>query len=172
MTAADAMRIAKDAGIQVMLDGESLVLAAAIKPPAEVIEILALNKAAIVDLLRGANGGLTFEEWRELFDERAGIGEFEGGLPQEQAEAHAFCHCVDEWLDRNPVRSSAGCCAFCGQSQGQLAEYIWGNSTRDPSEVWLHHECSLAWHRARREKAVETLSVLCSYPCNVGKTFH
>jgi hypothetical protein len=172
MTAADAMRIAENAGIQVTLDGESLVLAAAINPPAEVIEILALNKAAIVDLLRGANGEGALEEWRELFDERAGIAEFEGGLSRKQAEVQALCHCVDEWLDRNLVRSSAGYCAFCGQSQGQLAEYIWGNSTRDPSEVWLHHECSLAWHRARRENAVEMLSLLCSYPCNVGKTLH
>mgnify|MGYP006983380072 FL=1 len=160
MTAADAIRIAENAGIQVTLDGDSLVLAAAVKPPAEVIEILALNKAAIVDLLRGANGGFAIEDWREHFDERAGIAEFEGGLPREQAEVQAFCHCVEDWLDSNSVRSSAGCCAFCGRSQGQLREYSYGNSARASSEVLLHHECSRAWHQQREEKAMEALKLL------------
>jgi hypothetical protein len=39
-----------------------------------------------------------------FYDERAGIAEFEGRLPREEAEARAFARCVVEWLNRNPVR--------------------------------------------------------------------
>lgn len=172
MTATDAMRIAGAAGIQVTIDGDSLVLAAPVEPPAEVIELLADNKAAIVNLLRTANDRLSLGDWQEFFDERAGIAEFEGGLPREQAEVHAFSYCVDEWLDRNPVRSNAGCCGFCGQSQGRLLEYICGNATRKTAEVWLHHECSQAWHQQREEKAVEALTALFSFSYDIKKTLN
>jgi hypothetical protein len=172
MTASEAMRIAEAAGIQITIDGDSLVLAAPVEPRKEVIELLAHNKAAIIKLLRKANDGLSLQDWEELFDERAGIAEFEGGLPREQAEVHAFSYCVDEWLDRNPVRSRAGCCGFCGQSQGRLWEYMCSNSTRETSEVWLHHECSQAWYQEREEEAVEALTALFSFSCDIEKTLN
>lgn len=160
MMAAHAMRIAEAARIVITIEGDNLVLAAPAKPPASVIDLLARNKSAILNFLRRTNGGLSRSDWQELFDERAGIAEFEGGLLREQAEVQAFSCCVDEWLDRNPVRSPTGCCVYCGQSLSRLGEYIWANSARDPSEVWLHHECSVVWHRDRKQKAVEALTAL------------
>jgi hypothetical protein len=49
--------------------------------------------------------GWSREDWQVFFEERAGIAEFDGGLPRLEAEARAFTCCVAEWLNRNPVRS-------------------------------------------------------------------
>jgi hypothetical protein len=51
-------------------------------------------------------GGWSAEEWLVFFDERAGVAEFDGGLPRPQAEVHAFACCVAEWLNQHPVGSA------------------------------------------------------------------
>jgi hypothetical protein len=45
------------------------------------------------------------EDWQVFFDERAGIIEFDGGLPRAEAEAQTFACRVVEWLNHNPERS-------------------------------------------------------------------
>src|SRR5687768_2657387 len=94
MNAADALRVAQAAGIQVTIDGGALVLSAPAQPPAEVLDLLARFKEPIIILLRPGNGGLSSQDWQELFDERAAIGEFDGGLPCELAEGQAFSYCM------------------------------------------------------------------------------
>ncbi len=143
-------------------------------PPVDVLDLLSRHKAAIVTLLRLGNDGWSAEDWRESFDERAGIGEFDGGLARDQAEAQAFSCCVSEWLHRNPVRSVAGRCALCGQSKGLLLPYLTGYSASDPGHTWLHQECSHAWHQERRAKAVAALvasgiTVPAKFPNDFGK---
>src|SRR5207342_393585 len=59
----------------------------------------------IVVLLRPGRDGWSAEDWQVFFDERAGIAEFDGGLPRGAAEAGAFACCVVEWLNRNFERS-------------------------------------------------------------------
>jgi hypothetical protein len=54
------------------------------------------------------------EDWQVIFEERAGIIEFGGGLPRAEAEAKAFNCGVVEWLNRNPERLPAGRCLDCG----------------------------------------------------------
>jgi hypothetical protein len=100
MSAAEAFAAACAAGIQISIDGDDLVLQASAPPPAEVLDLLATHKAAIVTLLRPGNDGWSAADWQEYFEERAGIGEFEGGLPRDQAQAQAFSRCVGEWLQR------------------------------------------------------------------------
>ena len=150
MSAAEALKQARAAGIQVRIDGEALALEASAPPPAEVLDLLVRHKADIVTLLRPGSDGWSGEDWREFFDERAGIAEFDGGLPRDQAEARAFSCCVGEWLHRNPARSPSGRCDRCGQSKGMLLPYLTGYSEIDPGHTWLHQECSLAWHQAYR----------------------
>ena len=157
MSAAEALTQARAAGIQVRIDGEALVLDASAPPPAEVLNLLARHKVDIVNLLRPGSDGWSGEDWREFFEERAGIAEFDGGMPREQAEARAFSCCVGEWLHRNPARSPSGRCNHCGQSKGMLLPYLTGYSTKDPGHTWLHQECSRAWHQAHRAKAVSAL---------------
>jgi hypothetical protein len=110
-----------------------------------------------VTLLRPGSDGSSGEAWREFFDERAGIGEFDGGLRRDHAEARAFSCCVGEWLHRNPVRSPSGRCDHCGQSKGMLFPYLTDYSTKDPGHTWLHQECSATWHQVHRAKAVSAL---------------
>lgn len=100
MSAAEALAVAGAAGIQISIDGDDLVLQASAPPPAEVLDLLARHKATIVRLLRAGSDGWSVVDWQEFFDERAGIGEFDGGLPRAQAQAQAFSCCVGEWLHR------------------------------------------------------------------------
>ncbi len=51
-------------------------------------------------LFREGGAGWSGEDWRALFDERAGIAEFDGGLTRPQAEAVANVACLDEWRRR------------------------------------------------------------------------
>jgi len=157
MSAAEALKQARAAGIRVGIDGDDLALEASAPPPAEVLDLLARHKAGIVTLLRPGNDGWSGEDWREFFEERAGIAEFDGGLPRDQAEARAFSCCMGEWLHRNPARSPSGRCAHCGVSEGLLLPYLTDYSVNYPGHTWLHQECSRAWHKARRAKAVSAL---------------
>ena len=79
MSAADALKAARAAGIQLGVDGEDLVLTASVPPPAAVIDLLASHKAEVVALLRPGRDGWSAEDWQVFFDERAGIVEFDGG---------------------------------------------------------------------------------------------
>jgi hypothetical protein len=44
-----------------------------------------LREAGVVALLRPAEDGWSIEDWQVFFDERAGVAEFDGGLPRIQA---------------------------------------------------------------------------------------
>ena len=157
MSAAEALAQARAAGIQVGIDGDDLTLEASAPPLAEVLDLLARHKADIVTLLRPGNDGWSGEDWWEFFEERVGIAEFDGGLPREQAEARAFSCCVGKWLQCNPARSPSGRSDHCGQSKGMLLPYLTGYSVKNPGHTGLHQECSPAWNRAHREKAVSAL---------------
>ena len=52
MSAAEALRIARAAGVTVTSDGQDLSLAAPTEPPAAVLDLLRLHKPAIIDLLQ------------------------------------------------------------------------------------------------------------------------
>src|SRR5262245_61199408 len=117
MTAAEALKAARAAGVELALDGENLVLNAASAPPAAVLDALSRHKAEIVVLLRPGRHGWSAEDWQVFFDERAGIVEFDGGLSRPEAEAQAFACCVVEWLNRNPEHSPAGRCLVCGDRE-------------------------------------------------------
>lgn len=160
MSAAEALTQARAAGIRLGIDGDDLALEASAPPPAAVLDLVARHKADIVTLLRPGRDGWSGEDWREFFEERAGIAEFDGGLPRDQADARAFSCCVSEWLQRNPARSPSGRCDHCGQSKGMLLPYLTGYSVKDPGHTWLHQDCSRAWHQAHRAKAVLALVVM------------
>ena len=89
MSAAEALKAARAAGIQLGIDGDDLVLEAAVPPPPAVIDLLSSHKASIVALLRPAEDGWSAEDRQVLFDERAAIIEFDGGASRTWAEALA-----------------------------------------------------------------------------------
>jgi hypothetical protein len=131
MSAAAALKAVRAAGIEIVLDGDDLALSAASAPPAAMLDELAQHKAGIVALLRTGHDGWSGEDWLALFDERAGIAEFDGGLPRAEAEARAFECCVAVWLNRNPVCSSPGHCLECGgRAEVGHAATIWHRADR------------------------------------------
>jgi hypothetical protein len=82
MSAVEALKAARAAGIDLALDGDDLVLSAASAPPPGVLDALSRHKAEVVALLRPGRDGWSGEDWLAFFDERAGIAEFDGGLPR------------------------------------------------------------------------------------------
>lgn len=94
MSAAQALRAARAAGIKVMLDGDGLLLEADAEPPRPILRVLKTHKPEIMALLRPGDDGWSAADWQAFFDERAAILEFDGGLPRAEAEARAFACCV------------------------------------------------------------------------------
>ena len=145
MSAAEALKAARAAGVSLRVDGDDLLLEATASPPASVIDALSRHKAEVVVLLRPAADGWSAEDWRAYFDERAGIAEFEGGLARVEAEARAFECCVCEWLNKNPAPSRPGRCVWCGQA-GNEGATILPFGLEPSGHNWVHDGCWADWH--------------------------
>ncbi|MGE3066942.1 MAG: hypothetical protein AB7F51_17040 [Pseudorhodoplanes sp.] len=159
MSAAEALKAARAAGVRLGIDGDALTLEAVTAPPPTVLDLLARHKAGIVALLRPANGGWLGEDWLAFFDERAGIAEFDGGLLRREAVARAFECCVVEWLNRNPARSPSGRCLGCGESE-HAHDKLLPFGTEPSGHAWLHSRCWPAWHAARKAEAIAALATM------------
>jgi hypothetical protein len=159
MSATDALRAARMAGVDVRIEDGGLTLEAAAPPPAEILELLALHKSGIVALLRPVRDPWSAEDWQAYFGERAGIAAFDGGLPRPEAEARAFACCVVEWLNRYFEPSPPGCCLACGG--GDYAhDALLPHGTESIGHVWLHSRCWPSWHTGRRAEAVTALKAM------------
>ena len=158
MSAADALKAARAAGVELALDGDDLALKAASAPPAALLDALSRHKPEIIVLLRPAEEGWSAEDW-QVFDERAGIVEFDSGLPRDQPEGRAFAACVAEWLNRDPVRSPAGCCLGCGRSE-HAHDKLLPFGTESTGHAWLHSCCWPVWHAERKAEAVAALAAM------------
>jgi hypothetical protein len=157
MSAVQALKVASAAGVRLGIDGKDLTLEADAAPPPSVMNLLTCHRADVIALLRTWRDSWSGEDWRAFFDERAGIAEFDGRLPREQAEARAYACCVAEWLNRNPVRSSPYSCLRCGEAeQGHDPLLPFGAETT--GHAWLHPHCSSAWSAARHAEAVAALA--------------
>jgi len=88
MTAAATVRTAIASGVRVKLDGDRLVLSAAQRPNNQLVEEIRSQKPKIVDYLRDLSCWGE-DDWQALFDERAGIIEFDGARSRADAEALA-----------------------------------------------------------------------------------
>ena len=124
-------------------------------------------------LLRSGCDGWSAEDWQVFFEERAGIAEFDGGLPRSEAEALAFACCIVEWLNRNFVRSPPGRCLACGN--GHYAhDALLPHGIEPTGHAWLHSRCWPAWHAERKAGAVAALKAIgitppARFPHDFGK---
>lgn len=159
MSAAEALKAARAAGIELRLDGGDLVLEASAPPPAGILDLLSHYKPDILALLRPSQDDWSADDWQVLFDERAGVAEFDGGLSRTEAEAYAFECCVVEWLNRRPCPSTATRCAQCGKPRSTSAVVLPFGTEPGP-HVWLHAECWTVWQEARRSRAVKALALM------------
>jgi hypothetical protein len=156
MSAAGALKSARALGIRVRIDGDALELEAAAPPPPAVIDLLSRHKADILRLLRPANDGWSPDDWQVLFEERAAIAEFDGGLSMHEAEKRAFAYCLTEWLNRSPAPSAPGRCVVCGGGERPCELVPFGTDTS--GHAWLHRVCWPAWRKAREMEAITALA--------------
>src|SRR5438046_2358557 len=78
MSAAEALKSARAAGVSVTIDSDDLVLRASVPPPPAVLD-------GIIVPLQPETERWSAEDWQVFFDERAAIAEFDGGLPRDQS---------------------------------------------------------------------------------------
>ena len=173
MSAAEALRAARMAGIDVRIEDGGLALEAQAPPSAEILELLARHKPGIVALLRPGRDCSSAEDWQAHFDKRAGIAEFNGCLPRPEAEARAFECCVVEWLNRNFERSPPGLCLGCGGGDN-AHEALVPYGIEPTGHAWLHSRCWSTWHAARNAEAVAALKAMgitppAGFPDDFGK---
>ena len=157
MSAVQAVKLARAVGVRIGIDGDALTLDADAAPPSAVLDLLAHHKPQVIALLRPGGDGWSGEDWRVFFDERAGIAEFDGGLPCDQAEARAFACCIAEWLNRNPARSPPGRCHGCGDAEHGY-DLLLPFGTEPTGHASLHSRCWPAWHASRTAEAIAALS--------------
>ncbi len=173
MTVVEALRAARAAGVGIDLHGDDLVLEASSPPSNVILDALSRNKAGIVALLRPGDDGWNAGDWRVFFDERAGIAEFDGGLPRPEAEVRAFACCVAEWMNRHPLTSSPDRCLACdGGDSANDPLLPFGTDTH--GHAWLHSRCWAGWHQARKADAVTALVAMgvekpTDFPNDFGK---
>jgi hypothetical protein len=159
MSGADALREARTAGINLRMEGCDLALQADTPPPASLLERLARHKPEIVALLRPGRDGWSAEDWQAHFDERAGIAEFDCGLPRQEAEARAFECCVVEWMNRTFERSLPGRCRACGGGD-HAHDVLLPLGIEPTGHVWLHSRCWPAWRAGSKAEAVAALNAM------------
>lgn len=156
VSAVNALNVARMAGIEIQLDGDDLMLEASAQPASDVLALLSRHKVAIVAFLRPGTDGWSAEDWWALFDERAGIAEFDGGLPQDQAEAHASGHCLAEWLRNDPMRAPPHQGSGYGEDNQRQGEQLpFGPKTLDPEcqHFGFRSEC----HGTRKSETLANL---------------
>jgi hypothetical protein len=99
------------------------------------------------------------EQWLVFFDERAGVAEFDAGLPRPQAEAHAFACCVAEWLNQHPAGSPPGRCMACG-GRDCAHDVLLPYGIEGIGPAWVHSCCWAAWYADRKAQAAEALATI------------
>jgi hypothetical protein len=159
MSAAEALKTARNAGIRVGIDGSDLVLEAPSPPPSAVLDALSRNKADIIMLLRSSNDDGTVKDWQAFFDERVRKAELAHAISRNQAGEIAYEDCIVEWMNRNPVRSTPGLCDWCGGQEKHGAPILPFGVTPH-GHTWLHGECWRTWCDDRRRRAQKALSQL------------
>jgi len=158
VSAVEALKAARAAGIRFVIDGEDdLVLEASGPPPAAILDLVSHHMDGIVALLRPAKDSWSVEDWQGFYDERAGIAEFDGGLPRAEAEARAFACCLSEWQNRHPVSSSPERCLGCGDRE-HAHDPLLPFGMESTGHAWLHSRCWPAWQAGRRAEAAASLA--------------
>lgn len=156
MSAADALKAARAAGVELRLHGDDLVLEALAPPPVEILDLLSRHKPGIVTLLRPADNGWSVADWRQWFEERLAVVMIDGEQIEADARRIAYECCVARWLDLHPVRSEPDRCVGCGRADqpGNIVPF----GAEPAGHAWLHVRCWTAWHAARKAEALAALT--------------
>ena len=162
MTAAAIIRGIRAAGGAISIADDRLKLLIPKSLADEIIPEIRAGKDAIRRALRYESGDpWEADDYRTLFEERAAIAEFDGGLSRDEAEAQARDDVVAEWRHRHPPEpTNPGTCAHCDLAIGEPGEGGVPFLAGDHGHVWLHHPCWQSWTTRRREEAEKALAAL------------
>jgi hypothetical protein len=97
--------------------------------------------------------------WRDRFEVRTSIRQYDAGIPRGTAERLAFGECIEEWCRSNPDPPDAQHCGGCGK--------VLGTHVLDlPDGARVHFEperefgCLIAYGLSRKRRAVMALALL------------
>ena len=96
--------------------------------------------------------------WQALYDERAGIREFDGELPRPEAERLALDDTVSQWLTQHPppATDDSDGCVHCGAALGEDGVPVLAGG----AHTWLHSACHPPWLAKRRAEAERALAAI------------
>ena len=98
-------------------------------------------------------------DWREFFEERAAIRQYEAGYSRQVAERLAYGECIEGWWELHCGPHLPGLCAGCG-------EPLAADTLDLPDGARVHWErdreftCLIAYGFARKRRAVAALAAL------------
>ena len=108
MNAGEALQMALAAGIQIKIDGDDLVLEAAVPPPQDVLERLSRNKLAILAILRERDENNTTRGPPPAFTHFCEVcgkfGAFGSGVNLRAGQFGTW-HCFRHWPNRPPPQA-------------------------------------------------------------------
>jgi hypothetical protein len=160
MSAASIIGRVRASGGDITLAGDNIKLMVPVSLYEEAVaEVRAQRGAVRCALKNETEAPWDAEDYHALYEERAGIGEYDGCLSRAEAEAQAFECCIIEWLNRHPDLSAPGRCAWCGR-RGSEEPGLAPFGTEDHGHTWLHDECWQRWHQDRRRRAAVALMKL------------
>ena len=105
MSAAEALIVARAAGVRLRVDGSDLVLEAIAPPSPVVLDTLSRYKSEILKLFVTMPGAREHkapavwdaDDWRAYIEDRAAIVQHNGGLSRGEVEAQVLQCCISKW---------------------------------------------------------------------------
>jgi hypothetical protein len=129
MNAAEILDAARGAGLHLAVVGSDLVFEASNSPPAAFLDLIRVHKVEIIVAITAAKD-VSHEtdddvvDWRDWYEERVAIRQFDGGYTREEAERLAWGEAQDRWHracgERVPRHLCAGCRHRIGYGQKAL----------------------------------------------------
>ena len=99
--------------------------------------------------------------WRDRFEERCAIIEYDGGVSRSEAETQAWECTVIQWMNETPPKGiDDDRCASCGHHIGDVGRDAVPFLSGGGGHVWLHHGCHPTWMTRRRSDAEKALTAM------------
>jgi hypothetical protein len=105
-------------------------------------------------------------DWRDFYQERAAIMEYDGESTRKEAEHQALEWCIATWLAANPSCGfRKGFCPVCGEPISSIGEGSIFNVEKEPFAL-VHRSCADEWPNKRRILAItalEKMGIFCIF---------
>ena len=158
MIAADLISEATAAGLCLQAVGnDRLKCTSKGPPPPQLLARLRDRKADLIAALRAEDHRDhsidDAQRWRDAYEEKAAIRQYDGGLSRVEAEAAALLDMPTRWRSENPLPASdRAVCCHCGETKPDTPILA------DNGHAWLHEQCWAPMTAAREKLAREAIN--------------